>query len=146
MQLTIQTERSLIATLEATPRSDPHYQYHWDNVSRVLAAEKPQFEDVPMALRRLGDPKYSKAASSLPFSSRFTPVPTIRLARATQGKHTTYQPNSFEDILEPGAITAIQQWLYVEGNNMDAISKYDPGVMRVKDAKVLPQRLLSMPL
>lgn len=133
-QLTIQTERSLIATPQATPRLDPHYQYIIDNVSRVLSAEKPQFEDVPMSLRRLGDPKYSKAASSLPFSSRFTPVPTVRLARATQGRHTTYKPNSFEEILEPEAIAAIQQWLYVEGNNMNAISKYGPGVMRVKNA------------
>ena len=134
VELTEQSERSLVATLRATSISDPHRQYLLDNSDRVLSVDKPKFDDVPVELRRLGDPKYSVNTPLLPFSSRFTPVPTGRLARASQMRQTDYRPRSFSEILDEDAIAAIQEWLYVEGSNMEAISKYGPHVRRVDNA------------
>ena len=59
---------------------------------------------------------------------------TERLPQARQSRSTSFRPLSFEDILEPGAIAAIQHWLYVEGSNMLAMAKHGAKVERIRNA------------
>ena len=130
-----QTEDALLAALNAVPRSDKHFGYLAGCASRVLANTRPQLSDVPMHLRRLGDPHTHADAQSLPFSRRSTPVATVRLAKPSQQFPTSYRPQSYSDILEPSALDAIQAWLQVEHSNMVAISNFGPSVKRVRDAR-----------
>ena len=116
--LSEQTDRSLLASFAAVPRSDPHYEYLAGCASRVLADTAPSLLDVPLHLRTLGDRNDHPDYASLPFTNRFTPQATERLPQAKQSRSKSFRPLSFEDVLEPGAIAAIQHWLYVEGSNM----------------------------
>ena len=132
--LSEQTDRSLLASFAAVPRSDPHYEYLAGCASRVLADTAPSLLDVPLHLRTLGDRNDHPDYASLPFTNRFTPQATERLPQAKQSRSTSFRPLSFEDILEPGAIAAIQHWLYVEGSNMLAMAKHGAKVERIRNA------------
>jgi len=129
-----QTELSIKAALAAVLPSDAHYEYLIGCASRVLADSRPQLNDIPAYLRRVGDPLVHRHASSLPFTNRSFPVHTRRLEPAKQRRTTSYRPTSYHDILMPDAIDAIHAWLNVEKSNMIAIAKYGPDVRRARNA------------
>ena len=132
--LICQTEVALVAALNAVPPSDPHFGYLAGCASRVMADTRPQLRDVPVHLRRMGDPHMHADAQSLPFSKRSSPVATLRLAQPKQQFTSAYRPMSYYDILEPEAIDEIQAWLKVEHSNMVAIATFGPGTRRVRNA------------
>ena len=129
-----QTELAIKAALAAVLPSDAHYEYLISCATRVLADSRPQLNDIPAYLRRVGDPVVHRDASSLPFTNRSSPVHTSRLEPAKQLRTTSYRPNSYHDILMPEAIDAIHAWLHVEKSNMIAIAKYGPNVRRARNA------------
>jgi hypothetical protein len=129
-----QTELAIKAALAAVLPSDAHYEYLISCATRVLADSRPQLNDIPAYLRRVGDPVVHRDASSLPFTNRSSPVHTSRLEPAKQLRTTSYRPTSYHDILMPEAIDAIHAWLHVEKSNMIAIAKYGPNVRRTRNA------------
>jgi len=140
--LICQTEVALVAALNAVPPSDPHFGYLAGCASRVMADTRPQLRDVPVHLRRMGDPHMHADAQSLPFSKRSSPVATLRLAQPKQQFTSAYRPMSYYDILEPEAIDEIQAWLKVEHSNMVAIATFGPGTRRVRNALSLKRSLM----
>jgi hypothetical protein len=131
VDLSAQTDRTLIATLKAAHPTSPHHQYLIDSAARILVSEGPQFSDVTIELREGRDSHSHRDVASLPFSRRFEPSQTARLKKASQLRTTNYSQMSFSDILQPQAIKEIIDWLHVEGSNMLAIATYGPTVRRV---------------
>ena len=129
-----QTELALQATLAAVSTADVHFEYLTGCASRVLADVRPQLQDIPVYLRRLGDPFVHKDTSSLPFTRRSSPVRTVRLETAQQLRTSSYRPRAYHDILDKDAIEAIQVWLHVERSNMVAIAQFGPSVRKIKNA------------
>ena len=129
-----QTEIALTAALAAVPLSDTHFEYLAGCATRILANTRPQLKDVPVYLRRGGDPEVHYDSRSLPFSHRSSPVRTTRLKPVLQLRATNYRPRSYHDILDSSAIAEIQAWLLIERSNMVAMATFGPAVKRIPNA------------
>ena len=133
---TRQAEQALLAAFNAVPQNDAHFGYLAANALQVLAAWRPSLMNVPAYLRRAADSLVQhKDLIQLPFSNRFTPVPTDRRPRPSQTAFTTYRPTSYYEILSADAIDSILEWLSIEHSNMVALKQFGPEVRRVKNAR-----------
>ena len=84
VDLSAQTDRTLIATLKAGHPTSPHHQYLIDSAARIIVFEGPQFSDVTIELREGRDSRSHRDVASLPFSRRFEPSQTARPKKASQ--------------------------------------------------------------
>ena len=100
---------------------DAVYYDEW--AARVRAFDRPQANQVPLALRNGGEPlmvSTHKHVSLLPFSARYAAVATDRLPQPRLQRRSAYGPRHLGEIVTEDARMSIEAWLMVAASNLHA--------------------------